>query len=59
MIFSLDGLGLLGLEAAINRDYPTIFGTLCVFTLIGLLKLISDLIDMLIDRRTDFAARRA
>src|SRR3989454_1098635 len=44
VIFSLDGLGLLGFEAAINRDYPTMFGTLYIYTLIGLvLNLISDL----------------
>ena len=60
VIFSLDGLGLLGFEAAINRDYPIMFATLYVFTLIGLLlKLISDLTYMLIDPRIDFAARRA
>src|SRR5712671_5145398 len=59
VIFSLDGLGLLGFEAAINRDYPIMFGALYVFTLIGLLlKLISDLTYMLIDPRIDFAARR-
>jgi microcin C transport system permease protein len=58
VIFSLDGLGLLGFEAAINRDYPIMFGTLYVFTLIGLvLKLISDLTYMFIDPRIDFAAR--
>jgi ABC-type microcin C transport system permease subunit YejB len=55
VIFSLDGLGLLGFEAAINRDYPIMFGTLYVFTLIGLLlKLISDLTYMFIDPRIDF-----
>ena len=44
IIFSLDGLGLLGFEAAINRDYPVMFGTLYIFTLLGLLlKIISDL----------------
>src|SRR5271169_792053 len=59
VIFSLDGLGLLGFEAAINRDYPIMFATLYVFTLIGLLlKLISDLTYMLIDPRIDFATRR-
>ena len=59
IIFSLDGLGLLGYEAAINRDYPIMFATLYVFTLIGLLlKLISDLTYMLIDPRIDFATRR-
>jgi microcin C transport system permease protein len=59
VIFSLDGLGLLGFEAAISRDYPIMFATLYVFTLIGLLlKLISDLTYMLIDPRIDFAARR-
>ncbi len=58
VIFSLDGLGLLGFEAAINRDYPIMFGTLYVFTLIGLaLKLISALTYMLIDPRIDFARR--
>jgi microcin C transport system permease protein len=60
VIFSLDGLGLLGFEAAINRDYPIMFGTLYVFTLIGLvLKLISDLTYMAIDPRIDFARRAA
>ncbi|HKS89336.1 MAG TPA: microcin C ABC transporter permease YejB, partial [Stellaceae bacterium] len=60
VIFSLDGLGLLGFEAAINRDYPIMFGTLYVFTLIGLvLKLISDLTYMLIDPRIDFERRAA
>jgi microcin C transport system permease protein len=58
VIFSLNGLGLLGFEAAINRDYPIMFGTLYVFTLIGLvLKLLSDLTYMLIDPRIDFARR--
>jgi microcin C transport system permease protein len=60
VIFSLDGLGLLGFEAAINRDYPIMFGTLYVFTLMGLvLKLISDLTYMFIDPRIDFGTRRA
>jgi microcin C transport system permease protein len=60
VIFSLDGLGLLGFEAAINRDYPIMFATLYVFTLIGLvLKLISDLTYMLIDPRIDFERRAA
>jgi microcin C transport system permease protein len=60
VIFSLDGLGLLGFEAAINRDYPIMFGALYVFTLVGLvLKLISDLTYMLIDPRIDFATRGA
>src|SRR5579863_6281011 len=59
VIFSLPGLGLLGFDAAINRDYPIMFGTLYVFTLIGLvLKLVSDLTYMLIDPRIDFATRR-
>jgi microcin C transport system permease protein len=60
VIFSLDGLGLLGFEAAINRDYPIMFGTLYVFTLIGLvLKLVSDLTYMIIDPRIDFERRAA
>src|SRR5690606_732739 len=50
IIFSLDGLGLLGYEAVINRDYPVVFGTLFIFTLIGLvLNLIGDLMYVLID----------
>ena len=58
VIFSLDGLGLLGFEAALGRDYPVVFGSLYVFTLIGLvLKLISDLTYMFIDPRIDFEAR--
>lgn len=58
VIFSLDGLGLLGFSATINRDYPVMFGTLYVFTLIGLLlKLISDLTYVWVDPRIDFAAR--
>lgn len=58
VIFSLDGLGLLGFEAVLNRDYPVMFGTLFVFTLLGLiLKLISDITYVIIDPRIDFASR--
>jgi microcin C transport system permease protein len=58
VIFSLDGLGLLGFEAAINRDYPIMFGTLYVYTLIGLvLNLISDLTYVAVDPRIDFETR--
>jgi microcin C transport system permease protein len=58
VIFSLDGLGLLGFEAALNRDYPVMFGTLYVFTLIGLLLgLVGDLTYMLVDPRIDFESR--
>jgi microcin C transport system permease protein len=58
IIFSLDGLGLLGWEAAINRDYPVLFGTLYIFTLLGLvLKLVGDVTYMLVDPRIDFEAR--
>ncbi len=57
-IFSLDGMGLLGFESVINRDYPVVFGTLFIFTLIGmLLKLISDLTYMWVDPRIDFERR--
>ncbi len=59
VIFSLDGLGLLGFEAAINRDYPVMFGTLYVFTLLGLLiKLVEDIVYTIIDPRIDFETRR-
>ena len=58
VIFSLDGLGLLGFEAALGRDHPVVFGSLYIFTLIGLLlKLISDLTYVLIDPRIDFETR--
>ncbi len=58
IIFSLEGLGLLGYESALNRDYPVVFGTLYIFTLIGLLTtLASDLCYRLIDPRIDFEAR--
>ena len=57
-IFSLDGLGLLGFESVVNRDYPVVFGTLWVFTLLGLvLNLVSDLTYTWIDPRIDFEAR--
>ena len=60
VIFSLDGLGLLGFEAALNRDYPVMFGTLFIFTIVGLvLKLISDITYVLIDPRIDFESRES
>ncbi|MDF2366570.1 MAG: microcin C ABC transporter permease YejB [Sneathiella sp.] len=60
VIFSLDGLGLLGFEAAINRDYPVIFATVYVFALLGLImNLVGDLTYTLVDPRIDFEAREA
>lgn len=57
-IFSLDGLGRLGFEAAVNRDYPVIFGTLFAFGLIGLLlNILSDLMYVWVDPRIDFGRR--
>ncbi|MGR3755993.1 MAG: microcin C ABC transporter permease YejB [Tranquillimonas sp.] len=57
-IFSLDGLGRLGFEAAVARDYPVIFGTLFFFGLIGLVVgIISDLTYVLVDPRIDFETR--
>jgi len=59
VIFSLDGLGLLGFEAAINRDYPVMFGTLFFFTLMGLiLNIVGDVMYTVIDPRIDFEARQ-
>ncbi len=59
VIFSLDGMGLLGFESAINRDYPVMFGTLYFFTLLGLvLNLIGDLMYVAVDPRIDFEARQ-
>ncbi len=58
-IFSLDGLGRLGFEAAVARDYPVVFGTLYVFGLIGLLVgILSDMTYVLVDPRIDFESRR-
>ena len=57
-IFSLDGLGRLGFEATVARDYPIMFGTLFVFGLIGLLiGILSDLMYVLVDPRIDFEKR--
>jgi microcin C transport system permease protein len=59
VIFSLDGIGLLGFEAALNRDYPVMFGTLYFFGLLGLLiGLLGDVLYTIIDPRIDFEARR-
>jgi microcin C transport system permease protein len=58
VIFSLDGLGLLGFEAATGRDYPVMFGTLYVFGLIGLvMNIVGDFIYTLVDPRIDFEVR--
>jgi microcin C transport system permease protein len=58
IIFNLDGLGLLGFEAIVQRDYPVIFGTLFLFTLLGLvLRLLSDVLYQVIDPRINFDAR--
>jgi microcin C transport system permease protein len=60
VIFSLDGLGLLGFEAAFNRDYPLVFGTLYIFSLLGLLlNLVGDLTYTVVDPRIDFARQEA
>ncbi|WP_095589473.1 microcin C ABC transporter permease YejB [Actibacterium ureilyticum] len=59
-LFSLDGLGRLGFEAAVARDYPIIFGTLFVFGLMGLLiGILSDLMYVLVDPRIDFESRES
>ena len=58
IIFSLDGLGLLGYESIVKRDYPVIFASIYLFTLIGLLlKLVSDITYTMIDPRIDFESR--
>ena len=59
-IFSLDGLGRLGFEAAVSRDYPVVFGTLFIFGLLGLLVgLLSDLMYVWVDPRIDFEKRQS
>ena len=58
VIFSIDGIGLLGYEAVVKRDYPIFFGTLFVFTLIGLvMQLIGDIVYTFVDPRIDFETR--
>ncbi len=58
VIFSLDGLGLLGFEAVTGRDYPVVFGSLFIFTLLGLvIHLLSDIAYMFVDPRVDFEKR--
>ncbi len=60
IIFSLNGLGLLGYEAVVGRDYPVVFGTLYIFTLLGLLLgLLGDITYSLVDPRIDFERRGA
>ena len=57
-IFSLDGLGLLSFESIINRDYPVVFATLFIFSLVGLVvNLVSDFVYTLVDPRIDFESR--
>ena len=57
-IFSLDGLGLLTLESIDKRDYPVVFATLFIFSLLGLaVNLISDFVYTLVDPRIDFESR--
>ena len=59
IIFSLDGLGLLGYDALIRRDYPVLFANLYVFGLIGLLmNIIGDFTYTLVDPRLDFESRQ-
>ncbi|MFW5734994.1 MAG: microcin C ABC transporter permease YejB [Oceanidesulfovibrio sp.] len=58
VIFSLEGLGLLGFESTLQRDYPVMFGTLYIFSLLGLvIKLVSDITYTVVDPRIDFEAR--
>ena len=58
IVFSLDGLGLLGFQAAIQRDYPVMFGTLYIFTLLALLmQIVGDMLYTVVDPRIDFGVR--
>jgi len=60
VIFSLDGLGLLGFEAVLNRDYQVMFATLYMFTLLGLImQLVGDIAYTVVDPRIDFEGRAA
>lgn len=58
VIFSLDGLGLLGYQSVLQRDYPVIFATVYIFSLLGLLlTIISDFTYTIVDPRIDFEKR--
>jgi microcin C transport system permease protein len=57
-IFSLDGIGLLGFESVLNRDYAVVFATLYIMSLVGLVvNLVSDLTYTWVDPRIDFETR--
>jgi microcin C transport system permease protein len=59
IIFSLNGMGQLGYQAALQRDYPVMFGTLYVFSLLGLvMQIVGDLLYTVVDPRIDFGSRR-
>jgi len=59
VIFSLDGLGLLGFESVVNRDYPVVFATLFFFSLLGLIiNILRDVTYVLVDPRIDFEGQR-
>jgi microcin C transport system permease protein len=59
IVFSLNGLGLLGFESTIQRDYPVMFGTLYIFTLLGLvMQIVGDVMYTIVDPRIDFSARK-
>jgi microcin C transport system permease protein len=58
IVFSLNGLGLLGYQAVLTRDYPVMFGTLYVYTLVGLgMRVVGDLLLIMIDPRVGFGGR--
>jgi microcin C transport system permease protein len=58
-VFSLDGIGLLGFQSVVQRDYPVMFGTLYIFTLLGLLlQIVGDLLYTVVDPRIDFGTGR-
>jgi microcin C transport system permease protein len=57
-IFSLDGIGLLGFESVLNRDYAVVFATLYIFSLLGMaVNLLSDVTYTWVDPRIDFETR--
>jgi microcin C transport system permease protein len=59
IVFSLDGIGLLGFQSVVQRDYPVMFGTLYIFTLLGLLlQIVGDLLYTVVDPRIDFGTGR-
>jgi microcin C transport system permease protein len=57
-LFSLDGIGLLGFNSAISRDYNVLMALIFISSLVDLLgRLCSDILYVTIDPRISFDSR--